>query len=163
MPSCATMLTAKTCLRDSAEVTVTDPNRAKVSRPKVIEVRKPQRTPTPAPDVGDLVRTIVQRVAPQRLPDGQTQQILLDTTIEESRYLLVRLPNKDRRDHTLSPREAEIVRMVSHGYPNKVIAGVLNISSWTVSTHLRRIFAKLNVTSRAEMVAHTFEVHSSRD
>ncbi|MEZ4618345.1 MAG: helix-turn-helix transcriptional regulator [Caldilineaceae bacterium] len=53
----------------------------------------------------------------------------------------------------LSPREQEIVRLVAKGYPNKTIAGVLDISPWTVSTHLRRIFAKLGVNSRAEMVA----------
>ena len=39
------------------------------------------------------------------------------------------------------------------GYSNKEIAGVLEISSWTVSTRLRRIFAKLGVTTRAAMVA----------
>ena len=50
---------------------------------------------------------------------------------------------------SLSPREREIVRMVALGRQNKVIASVLNISSWTVCTHLRRIFAKLGVTSRA--------------
>ena len=53
----------------------------------------------------------------------------------------------------LSPREQEIVRLVAKGYPNKTIAGVLDISPWTVSTNLRRIFAKLAVNSRAEMVA----------
>jgi hypothetical protein len=47
--------------------------------------------------------------------------------------------------------------MVARGYPNKVIAGVLDISSWTVCTHLRRIFAKLGVTSRAAMVAKVIE------
>ncbi len=53
----------------------------------------------------------------------------------------------------LSPRELEIARLVAVGHPNKVIADVLEISSWTVGTHLRRIFAKLNVPSRAAMVA----------
>jgi DNA-binding CsgD family transcriptional regulator len=47
--------------------------------------------------------------------------------------------------------------MVAKGYPNKVIARVLEISSWTVSTHLRRIFAKLGVSSRAAMVAQLLE------
>ena len=32
-------------------------------------------------------------------------------------------------------------------------AGKLALSPWTVSTHLRRIFAKLDVTTRAAMVA----------
>lgn len=47
--------------------------------------------------------------------------------------------------------------MVAQGHPNKIIAAVLNISSWTVCTHLRRIFAKLGVTSRAAMVARLLE------
>ena len=53
----------------------------------------------------------------------------------------------------LSPREQEIARMVASGYPNKTIASVLEISSWTVASHLRRIFLKLNVSPRAPMAA----------
>ena len=70
------------------------------------------------------------------------------------RCILIRLPrNSSRMQVMLSPREHEIVRMVAQGYPNKTIAAVLDISSWTVGTHLRRIFAKLGVGSRAAMVA----------
>jgi len=47
--------------------------------------------------------------------------------------------------------------MVAKGYPNKTIAAVLDISSWTVGTHLRRIFAKLGVGSRAAMVAQLLQ------
>jgi hypothetical protein len=53
--------------------------------------------------------------------------------------------------------------MVAKGYPNKTIAGVLNISAWTVCTHLRRTFAKLGVTSRAAMVARLMEERRSWD
>lgn len=59
--------------------------------------------------------------------------------------------------HILSPREREIVRLVARGLPNKTIATVLEISSWTVATHLRRVFAKLEVTTRAAMVARAAE------
>jgi DNA-binding CsgD family transcriptional regulator len=57
----------------------------------------------------------------------------------------------------LSPRELEIARMVALGYPNKTIASLLDISPWTVNTHLKRIFAKLDVTTRAAMVARLME------
>ena len=57
----------------------------------------------------------------------------------------------------LSPREQEIARMVGAGYPNKTIAARLGISTWTVSTHIRRMFAKLDVNSRAALVAKILE------
>jgi len=52
----------------------------------------------------------------------------------------------------LTERELQIVRLVASGCPNKQIAKQLHISEWTVSTHLRRVFAKLGVDSRAAMV-----------
>jgi DNA-binding CsgD family transcriptional regulator len=58
--------------------------------------------------------------------------------------------------HGLSPRELQIARLVANGATNHAIARALDISTWTVSTHLRRIFAKLNVCTRAEMVAQLF-------
>ena len=54
----------------------------------------------------------------------------------------------------LSARELQIVELVAYGKSNKQIATKLKISQWTVSTHLRRIFIKLDVDSRAEMVYH---------
>ena len=86
-----------------------------------------------------------------------SEQVLFDIDIEGEHYLLVRLPKAPRVVTSLSPREREIVRMVAKGHPNKVIAAVLNISLWTVCTHLRRIFAKLGVGSRAAMVARLLE------
>ena len=58
--------------------------------------------------------------------------------------------------HALSPREVQIARLVADGATNRAIASSLDISLWTVSTHMRRIFAKLDVGSRAEMVAQFF-------
>lgn len=90
--------------------------------------------------------------------EDSTEQILIDAEVDGMRYLLVRMPKVNRNRIQLSPREQEIVRMVAKGHPNKVIADVLNISSWTVCTHLRRIFAKLGVGSRAAMVAQLLEL-----
>ena len=52
----------------------------------------------------------------------------------------------------LTPRELEIATLVAHGQCTKRIADKLRISEWTVQTHLRRIYAKLGVAGRAEMV-----------
>lgn len=52
----------------------------------------------------------------------------------------------------LTERELQIVKLVAQGDPNKQIARKLHISEWTVSTHIRRVFAKLGVDSRAAMV-----------
>lgn len=89
--------------------------------------------------------------------DEASERVLMDQDIGGRRYLLVRLPLAARNAHCLSPRELEIVRLVAEGHPNKVIAAVLDISAWTVSTHVRRVFGKLCVTSRAAMVARMAE------
>jgi DNA-binding CsgD family transcriptional regulator len=52
----------------------------------------------------------------------------------------------------LTGRELEIAVLVAQGYATKNIAYRLQISEWTVATYLRRIFAKLDVYSRAAMV-----------
>jgi two-component system, NarL family, nitrate/nitrite response regulator NarL len=83
--------------------------------------------------------------------------VLLDVELDGIRCVL--LKTKPAREPTaaLSPRELEIVRMVAKGLPNKTIASVLQISAWTVSSHLRRIFGKLDVTSRTEMIGRLLE------
>lgn len=53
---------------------------------------------------------------------------------------------------SLTRRESDIVRLVAADLCNKQIADRLQISEWTVGTHMRRIFAKLGVRSRAAMV-----------
>lgn len=58
----------------------------------------------------------------------------------------------ERRMRNLTKREWDIVTYVAEGCVNKQIADRLHISEWTVSTHMRRIFAKLGVDSRAAMV-----------
>jgi DNA-binding CsgD family transcriptional regulator len=66
---------------------------------------------------------------------------------------VVELPSTSQ---SLSPREMQIAALVADGATNRAIGTALDISLWTVSTHLRRIFAKLGVGSRAEMVAQLF-------
>ena len=54
---------------------------------------------------------------------------------------------------SLSPRELEIVEHLSRGLRNAEIAEKLHISPLTVSTHLHRIYEKLQVRTRSAAVA----------
>jgi DNA-binding CsgD family transcriptional regulator len=53
----------------------------------------------------------------------------------------------------LSAREREIAGLIARGYTINMVALMLGISAWTVRTHVRRIYAKLEVRSRGAMVA----------
>ncbi len=58
---------------------------------------------------------------------------------------------EERESRTgLSAREIEILEMVSRGLTNKEIAGVLQISHYTVRNHINHISAKLQVADRTE-------------
>ncbi|MCL6445024.1 MAG: LuxR C-terminal-related transcriptional regulator [Alicyclobacillus sp.] len=52
----------------------------------------------------------------------------------------------------LSARELEIARLVARGFTNKEIAETLFISYRTVTTHLDKIYNKLHVHSRTELL-----------
>ncbi|MFF5025268.1 response regulator [Streptomyces collinus] len=54
---------------------------------------------------------------------------------------------------TLTPRERDILAHLARGLPNHAIARALYISEATVKTHLRRIYDKLGVDTRAGAVA----------
>jgi DNA-binding NarL/FixJ family response regulator len=54
----------------------------------------------------------------------------------------------------LSAREEEVLILLSKGYANKEIADQLSISVETVGSHLKHIYEKMHVRSRAEAVAH---------
>lgn len=57
----------------------------------------------------------------------------------------------------LTPREAEVLRLVASGKTNRDIAVELVISEHTVARHLQNMFTKLGVSSRAGATAFAFE------
>ncbi len=54
----------------------------------------------------------------------------------------------------LTPRELEIVSLVSQGFRNKEIAEKLSISEQTVKNHLQNIYDKLGVSDRLELALY---------
>lgn len=136
--------------------------------PAPAAVERPETPPQqPEPDAGLLIPSLIRRLLDEAqfaAEQGCESEVdvelpgfsgvLFDVEVDGFRYRLVRSAAQSASPlDILSPREHEIARMVAQGHPNKTIAAVLDISSWTVGTYLRRIFAKLNVGSRAAMVA----------
>jgi len=62
-----------------------------------------------------------------------------------------------RRRYDLSTREVEIVGLIAHGLSNKEIADKLCISPWTVITHVKNIFSKMQVHNRTSAVQKALE------
>jgi len=64
----------------------------------------------------------------------------------------------DYRRHVTNPidlltsREREVLQLLAEGRTNKEIAGVLNLSVYTVDAHRGRIMEKLNLHSISELV-----------
>jgi DNA-binding NarL/FixJ family response regulator len=54
---------------------------------------------------------------------------------------------------SLTPREKEILTLMTHGADNRTVAERLHISYATVRTHVRSILAKLGARSRLDAVA----------
>lgn len=118
-----------------------------------------------APPPEELLKRLIEYAASEdesrivkRRAAEQSDEVVFEAEIDGMRYYVVRQrPQPTTTPVSLSPRELAIARLIAKGLPNKTISDVLEISPYTVATHLRRIFIKLDVSSRAAMVARLLE------
>lgn len=64
-------------------------------------------------------------------------------------------------DDLLTTRQKQLVMLVSQGMTNREISEHLHLSEHTVKNYLFRVFDKLGVSSRAELIIHTLH-HRNR-
>lgn len=75
-----------------------------------------------------------------------------DTARSRVRDLTV-LPQSGGPAGSLTPRELQVLLLVSHGMSNATIGNHLSLSEDTIKTHCRRIFRKLGARDRTHAVA----------
>lgn len=63
-------------------------------------------------------------------------------------------PNSPLDDVGLGPREQQVLEFLVDGLSYKEIAADLGITTNTVATYVRRIYEKLHVRSRREIIAY---------
>lgn len=63
---------------------------------------------------------------------------------------------------TLTPREKEVMMMVTNGQSNKEISSLLNISAKTVEAHRARVMEKMQVKSLAKLVQFSIMVNENK-
>ena len=64
-----------------------------------------------------------------------------------------------REKYRLSRREAQILKMISEGMPNKEIADSLSLSVQTIETHRKNINQKLQVSSLMDLINKVNEMN----
>ena len=57
----------------------------------------------------------------------------------------------------LTPREAEVLKLIAAGLSNAEIAAALVVSNATVKTHVNRIFSKTGARDRAQAVRYAYQ------
>jgi len=77
-----------------------------------------------------------------------------ELTEETMALLLAQQKTKSQASHVLTPREVDVARMVTEGWPNKKIATKLSISEGTAKLHLHHIYQKLNCPGRMALMLY---------
>jgi FixJ family two-component response regulator len=84
----------------------------------------------------------------------------INQALEKDRDNRAGLKERDairRRMQQLTPREREVLDLVTQGKANKVIAGDLNVSQRTVEIHRARVMEKMGASSLAHLVRMVIE------
>lgn len=61
-------------------------------------------------------------------------------------------PQFQTQNFGLTKRELETLEMLARGFPQREVAGIMGVSHHTIGAHVKSIYAKMAVNSRAEAV-----------
>jgi DNA-binding NarL/FixJ family response regulator len=101
----------------------------------------------------EIGRAVLAAAAGQAVLDPAVQQRLLSAAV---RAPAAAPAGPATADDDLTPREAEVLRLIAAGKSNREIARALFVSEATVKTHVNRIFAKTGSRNRGQAVHYAY-------
>ncbi|GAA4630972.1 response regulator transcription factor [Actinoallomurus vinaceus] len=101
----------------------------------------------------EIGRAVLAAAAGQAILDPGVQKRLLSAA---TRAIDPPTPPATPDEGDLTPREAEVLRLIAAGQSNREIARTLFVSEGTVKTHVNRIFAKTGSRDRAQATRYAF-------
>jgi DNA-binding NarL/FixJ family response regulator len=101
----------------------------------------------------EIGRAVVAAAAGQAVLDPSVQQRLLAAA---ARAPAISEPADSTSDGDLTPREADVLRLIAAGQSNREIARTLFVSEATVKTHVNRIFAKTGSRDRSQALRYAY-------
>jgi DNA-binding NarL/FixJ family response regulator len=99
----------------------------------------------------EIGRAVLAAAAGQAVLDPEVQQRLLSAAVRGPA-----VAPGGQGDDDLTPREAEVLRLIAAGKSNREIARALFVSEATVKTHVNRIFAKTGSRDRTQAMRYAY-------
>jgi DNA-binding NarL/FixJ family response regulator len=102
--------------------------------------------------IAEISRAIQAAAAHQALLDPAVQSRLLAAATAAPAPLAAAAELPDE----LTPREAEVLRLIARGMSNTEIAAALVVSEATVKSHINHLFSKIDARNRAQAVHYAY-------
>jgi DNA-binding NarL/FixJ family response regulator len=99
----------------------------------------------------EIGRAVLAAAAGQAVLDPEVQRRLLSAAVRAPAAA-----GAEPAEDDLTPREAEVLRLIAAGKSNREIARALFVSEATVKTHINRIFAKTGSRDRGQATRYAY-------
>ena len=104
----------------------------------------------------EIERAVLAAAGGQGVLDHAVQQRLLSAAVRSGPGAGPDTGAASGDESELTPREAEVLRLIAAGQSNREIARALFVSEATVKTHVNRIFARTGSRDRAQAIRYAY-------
>jgi predicted ATPase/class 3 adenylate cyclase/DNA-binding NarL/FixJ family response regulator len=107
--------------------------------------------------LGRVDDTVLAPIAPRASSGVIDLAGAVELACERAEALATRPPSVDGEEIRLTDRQLQVAELVARGFGNKEIARRLDVSRYTVETHVRNILERIDATSRTQIATWLLE------